>query len=70
MRVSLGAGDAGVASAGDIGVAGAGDGGLSVDLAGVWDVEGVTVNELSSSWLKSYLSHLREGPAELEHGFV
>lgn len=52
MRVSLGAGDAGVAGAGDIGVAGAGagDGGLSPDLAGVWDIEGVPVNELGSSW--------------------
>ena len=41
MWVSSGTGNAGVADAGD--------GGLSVDLAVVWDIEDVTVNELSSS---------------------
>ena len=36
--------------AGDVGVAGAGDGGFSIDLAGVWDIGGVTIDELGSSW--------------------
>ena len=31
-------------------MAGAGDGGFSIDLAGVWDIGGVTIDELGSSW--------------------